>query len=116
MQLESTEQTKVEQQVAMLVTFHVKPEMGDNLKQALLNDVTQARQEFGFISMDLFAAKDNPNTLFLLERWQNQAAFDAHFAQPHTQAVLELAETALTHPLEICALEDLILPSPSLLH
>lgn len=107
MQRENTEQTQVEQQVVMLVTFHVKPEGINDLKQALLNDVTHARQELGFISMDLFAAKDNPNTLFLLERWQNQAAFDSHFTQPHTKSVLELAKTALTHPLEICALEDL---------
>lgn len=107
MKLENKKHTQMEQQVVMLVTFHVKPEKNDDLKQALLNDMTHARQESGFISMDLFAAKDNPNTLFLLERWQNQAAFDSHFNQPHTQSVLELSRTALTHPLEIQALENL---------
>lgn len=97
----------VDQQVTMLVTFKVKPEMHDVLKQALLNDLFHARQEIGYISMNLFAAKDAPNTLLLLERWQNQAAFDRHFVQPHTQAVLQLTETALISPMEIYSLEDL---------
>ncbi|HEY9639826.1 MAG TPA: putative quinol monooxygenase [Coleofasciculaceae cyanobacterium] len=94
------------QQVAMLVTFKVKPEMSDVLKQALVNDLTYARQEPGYVSMNLFAAQDEPNTLFLLERWQNQEAFDSHLSQPHTQAVLKLTETALAHPLEICSLSE----------
>lgn len=116
MQLENTERTQEEQQVAILVTFYVKPEMGNDLKQALLDDLTHARQEPGFISMDLFAAKDNPNTLSLLERWQNQAFFDAHFMQPHTQSVLELTKTTLAHPLEIHALKDLLLTVPAPRH
>lgn len=97
-----------EQPMTLLVTFKVKPEMVDALKQTLLNDLAQAPNEPGYISMDLFAAKDDPNTLFLLERWQNQLALEHHFAQPYTQAVLELTETALTSPLEIRYLEDLL--------
>lgn len=100
--------TQVEQQVAMLVTFKVKPEMSDVFRQALMDDLIHARQESGYISMNLFVVKDDPNTLFLLERWQNQAALDNHFTQPYTQAVLKLTETALTSPLKIFNLQDLV--------
>lgn len=99
--------THVDQQVAILVTFKVKPEQSDVFQQALLNDLIQARQESGYVSMHLFAAKADPSTLFLLERWQDQKAFDRHLSQPYTQAVLDLAQTALTQPMEICALSDL---------
>lgn len=53
--------TQVEQQVAMLVTFNVKPEMSNIFKQALLNDITFARQESGYISMNVFAAQGHLN-------------------------------------------------------
>lgn len=96
-----------DEQVAMLVTFKVKPDMRDALKQALVKDLAHSPEEAGYISMNLFSVKDDPNTLLLLERWQNQAAFDQHLAQPHTQAVLKLTETALTSPLEILALRNL---------
>lgn len=100
------EMTEASQQIAMLVTFKVKPEMHDVFKQSLLDDITQARQESGYLSMNLFADKKDPNTLFLLERWQDQSSLDNHFAQPYTKAVLELVETALVHPLEIHQLAE----------
>jgi quinol monooxygenase YgiN len=95
------------QQIVMLVTFKIKPEMVDTFKQALWNDLINARQEPGCISMHLFEAKDDPNTLFFFERWQNQLALDNHFAQPYTKSVLELAETSLFSLIEILYLEDL---------
>ncbi|HEY9622498.1 MAG TPA: antibiotic biosynthesis monooxygenase family protein [Crinalium sp.] len=94
-------------QINLLVTFKVKPEMSHAFKQLLLNDLAHASQEDGYIAMNLFAAKDDPNTLFLLESWQNQEAFDHHLSQPHTEAVLKLAETALTNPMQLCFLENL---------
>ncbi len=99
--------TSIDRSVSMLVTFKVKPEMSDIFKQALLDDLIQSRQESGYVSMELFAATDNPHTLFLLERWQNQLALDHHFAQPYTQAVLALTATCLISPLEIHHLEAL---------
>jgi quinol monooxygenase YgiN len=108
MKTNTEEMTQADQQIVMLVTFKVKPEMHDVFKQSLLHDITQARQESGYISMHLFAAKDDPNTLFLLERWQNQLALDNHFTQPYTKTVLKLAETALIHPLEIHQLAECI--------
>lgn len=108
MKTRTEEMIQANQQIVMLVTFKVKPEMHNVFKQSLLDDITQACQESGYISMNLFATKDDPNTLFLLERWQNQLALDSHLAQPYTKAVLELAETALIHPLEIHQLAECI--------
>jgi quinol monooxygenase YgiN len=94
-------------QIVMLVTFKVKPEMRSAFKQVLLDDVINAQQESGCISMTLFEAKDDPNTMFFFERWQDQSALDSHFAQSYTKAVIELANVALTEPMEILYLKDL---------
>jgi quinol monooxygenase YgiN len=104
----SPEMTADGDQIVMLVTFKVKSEMRSTFKQALLDDVSNARQESGCISMVLFEAKDDPGILFLFERWQNQSALDNHFAQPYTKAVLGLAEMALTSPMQILYVEDLV--------
>jgi quinol monooxygenase YgiN len=96
-----------DQPIMMLVIFKVKPEMVDTFKALLLKDLANARQESGCITMQLFAAKTDPNTLFFFERWQNQTALDNHFVQPYTEAVLELAKTLLISPMEILYLEDL---------
>lgn len=103
----STTSLMSNQLVTMLVTFKTKPEMHNAFKQALMDDVLNARQESGCITMELFAAKNDPDTLFFFERWQNQADLDYHFVQSYTKAVLELAETALISPMEILYIEDL---------
>lgn len=80
--------------------------MVDAFKQSLFDDLINAQQEFGCVTMELFVSKDAPNILFFFERWQNQSALAYHFAQPYTKAVLELAETALLHPIEILYLRN----------
>lgn len=107
MQTNPKELAQVDQQVTMLVIFKVKPEKSVIFKQALLDDLNNAHQESGYISMNLFQAKSDPNILFLLEQWQNQSALDNHLAQPYTKAVLELTETSLISPLEIHYLESI---------
>lgn len=107
MQTNHKELTPVDQQVIMLVVLKVRPEKSATFMQAVLDDLNNARQEAGYISMNLFRTKDDPNTLFLLEQWQNQSALNSHLAQPYTKTVLELTETSLTAPLEIHYLETI---------
>lgn len=95
------------EQIDMVVTFTVKPDAKARFKQALLDDLKNARKESGNVLMELYEAKDNPNTLYFYERWKNQAALDAHFEQPYVKAVLELSKTALTTPMQITYIEDL---------
>jgi quinol monooxygenase YgiN len=92
---------------AMLVTFNTKPDQRQAFENALLDDLQHARTEPGNVSMDLLQARDEAGTYFFFERWKDRAALDSHFAQPYTKAVLDLAQSALTRPMEILYLRDL---------
>jgi quinol monooxygenase YgiN len=105
-------QTKMEERITMLVTFHVKPEQKEVFKKALVADREGAAGEKGNISMELYEHKDKPNTFYFFERWENQKALDDHFAKKYTKDVLELSKTALTTPMEILYLND-ISPLPA---
>lgn len=92
--------------VTMLVTFNVKEDRKEELKKALIADKQGALTENGNISMELFEHRDQHNTFYLFERWENQQALDAHFTKEYAKAVLELNKTALTSPMDILYLED----------
>jgi quinol monooxygenase YgiN len=42
-----------------------------------------SRLEEGCIRYGFFAAVDDPNTLVAVEEWEDRAALDRHFAEPH---------------------------------
>jgi quinol monooxygenase YgiN len=46
--------------------------------------VAASRLESGCLSHRYFEDPENPRTLVFLEYWKDQAAIDAHFAQPHS--------------------------------
>ena len=54
----------------------------DALIAAALNHVRRSRTEPGCISHEVFRDVEEPNRLFLYERWADRAALDAHFAVP----------------------------------
>ncbi len=97
--------------VTMLVTFNVKSEYSEQYKEALLEDLKNARKEAGNISMELYRHKDKENVFYFFERWVNQVALDEHFEKPYTKNILELNKVALVSPMEIDYLED-IAPLP----
>lgn len=40
-------------------------------------------KEPGCIAYQAYAGRDDAGTVFMFEKWQDQAALDAHFASPH---------------------------------
>jgi quinol monooxygenase YgiN len=61
----------------------VKPEARDRAIEAarLMQEASRAEpgcQDYGF-----WIAIDDPNEMFIFERWDDQAALDAHFQTPH---------------------------------
>jgi quinol monooxygenase YgiN len=46
--------------------------------------VAASRLESGCLSHRYFEDPENPRTLVFLEYWKDQAAIDAHFAQPYS--------------------------------
>jgi len=47
--------------------------------------VAASRREPGCLGHDYFIAPDCDRTLVFLERWKDQAAIDAHFAEPYSR-------------------------------
>ena len=77
-----------------------KPEYLSDARSAILGIVEQTRQEKGCRSFDIFEGEE-PGHIYLFEEWDDQAALDAHYAQPYTTAVFEQYQQWLAQPPEI---------------
>lgn len=69
--------------VTMLVKLDVKPGQMDAARSAMAKAVELSQTEDGCIAYDLYSVDDDPDTLYLWEVWQDQAALDTHMKQPH---------------------------------
>ena len=92
--------------INQIVKFDVKSEHINEFKAALIADKKGAEQEVGSLELSLFQDNKQPNIFFAYERWQDQAAIDAHMAEPYTVKVLELAEVASQSPVEVMNLGE----------
>lgn len=64
--------------ITVVAVAKVKPETTADFKQAGLGLVKGSRKEQGNISYAMHVSKDDPNTFVFIEKWQSQAAIDAH--------------------------------------
>jgi quinol monooxygenase YgiN len=64
--------------------------------------VAHSRTEPGCISHAVYQDPENALRLFFYEQWADQAAIDAHFALPSSQAFVAKVRTLVTpHPIYI---------------
>lgn len=54
--------------------------------------VALIRQEPGNLEYRYFFPSDDPETVLLIDSWENQAAIDAHHHTPMMQTIMELRE------------------------
>lgn len=78
---------------ANLSTLHVKPAELASFETALRRNAADARGEPGNVSFTVFQSIASPGTLYVLEQWKDQAAYQAHLAQP---ALLQMHVAAKT--------------------
>src|SRR5207245_3566415 len=64
--------------VRLVVTFHAVSGKGAELAQAMKARCEVSRQDAGCEQFEVFQSVSDPDTLVLLELWQDQAALDAH--------------------------------------
>nr|WP_241030461.1 antibiotic biosynthesis monooxygenase [Paraburkholderia sp. Ac-20347] len=74
-----------------LSTLHVKASQLQPFLQALRHNAAHARDEAGNLSFTVFQSTTSPTTLYVLEQWKDQAAYEAHMKQP---ALLEMHQAA----------------------
>ncbi len=66
------------------VLFRIKPEHVDAFMREIVANATASRErEPGCRQFDVCVAPDDPTEIFLYERYDDRAAFDAHVAAAH---------------------------------
>ena len=76
-------------------------------RQAIQAIVPETRREPGCREFTLHEARDGSGALFLYETWADDAALEAHYAQPYTREVFHRYEDWLAAPVEITKLKRL---------
>jgi len=61
------------------------PEKRDELVAICTRMQDDSRKEDGCIRYGFFSAIEDPNSFVAVEEWEDRAALDEHFAQPHLQ-------------------------------
>lgn len=86
--------------LSVFATIRPKPECLDEARTLILGIMADTRAEVG---CQHFALHENVEggRLHLTEIWKDQAAFDAHHAQPYTRAVFKRYEQLLAAPVEL---------------
>jgi quinol monooxygenase YgiN len=103
--------TKLSKETPMLLsafaTITPKPEHLLDAIAAVKSIMAETRAEAGCIQFDLHENAE-AGCLHLYEVWADQDAFDAHHAQPYTQAVYKRYEDWLAAPVELVFMRPLV--------
>jgi quinol monooxygenase YgiN len=65
--------------IRLVVAINVRPGRGDEYAEAWAGYYDNVKHEDGCIQFELFRSTGNPDHFFVLELWQDRAAFDAHW-------------------------------------
>lgn len=104
--MENTTQ-KDQANVILFVKVAAKPGSVEKAREALLAYVYGARTEVGNYKMELYQSEETHGDFYLIERWKDQLALEAHFKQPYTAAAFDLQQADLVAPIEMNYLTDL---------
>ena len=69
-------------QVMIVVDFEVKPEHRGQFLELMRAHARRSRGDDGCLQFDLMLPKDDEKHIFLIEKWRDQAALDAHAKGP----------------------------------
>ena len=77
-----------------------KPEKELQLRDELQLVLEPTRAEPGCVRIHLYESTRDPCVFFIHSEWIDQAAFDAHVEQPHTQRFVSAVEDLIAYPLQ----------------
>ncbi|EFL88672.1 putative quinol monooxygenase [Ahrensia sp. R2A130] len=69
--------------IYLVATLKIKPGSLPAINEAVADCIAGTRNEPGNISYDLFQSTTDEDTIVFVERWEDQAAIDNHFVEPH---------------------------------
>lgn len=65
------------------VSMKIDPEIVEDFKQAIMANAKGSNAEDGCLLFDVSVAKDDPTHFILYEKFESEAALDAHREMPH---------------------------------
>lgn len=107
------EQLKNKEVVGKITRFEVQADQGNTFRKAMTDYVVKANSADGNILMEAYSEKDLPNTLWLIERWENTSKQEAFNRTSTAKKLDELNKAALKSvpaPLNVQDLEPLSKP------
>jgi quinol monooxygenase YgiN len=87
--------------------FHVRAGQEEAAAAAIAEVITPSRAEPGCVSIHGFRAKQDPRLFYIHSVWQDESAFEAHSALPHTVHFLAQMEPLLDQPAEFARSEKI---------
>ncbi|MEO1468595.1 MAG: putative quinol monooxygenase [Pseudomonadota bacterium] len=94
-------------ELAVLARITPLPQHRAAARDALIGILAPTRAEPGCRQFDLHDGEGD-GTLWLVERWDDDAALEAHYALPHVRAVFAAYENWLACPPEITRLRPAV--------
>ncbi|GAB3220958.1 putative quinol monooxygenase [Spirosoma arcticum] len=82
--------------ILVTATLNVKPGCQKKLTKLTTALIHQSKLEPGGFGCTLYHKADQPDVFLLLEEWQNLAALENHYQQPHFKSFIEDAQSLLT--------------------
>ena len=68
--------------IMIVVEFEVKPEHTASFVTLMKSHAVLSRTEDGCLQFDVMQAQDDPNRVFFVESWRDQAALETHAKVP----------------------------------
>ena len=87
--------------IAILAVLKAQPGKTQALREALSALLRPTREEPGNLEYALFQRRDEPETLYMHERWRDEAALDHHVSQALFQAFVGQMDPLLAEPLRL---------------
>ena len=84
--------------VIVVATFQAKPGSESAVREALEDVIAQTHAEEGCRTYALHVSNADPAQMVMVERWDDQAALEAHFTQPYIAALGAAAGEHLAAP------------------
>jgi quinol monooxygenase YgiN len=85
----------------IIARFHARPGNEDEVKAAILENLTPTSREPGCEMIHAFRSIRDPRLHFIHSRFVDEAAFELHAELPHTVRFLARVEPLIDHPLDV---------------
>lgn len=93
--------------ISVVAKIHVQEDKLDLVVEAFKGLMEDVAKEEGTLMYTMNRDPSAPNTLVILERYKDRAAFDAHCATPHFKAFFHKAGALLSGKPEIAVMEEI---------